>query len=178
VRRLARDQPAAELAEHGVVEARIVEGQGEGVPQVDPGADGVRGLPVGEVLGELDGRDQGQPPRGPRRAALRREQGHEGRVLVEGPQRVAHPQIEVAGGEGGAGDAGRLVGPGLQGLRAEQANTSCQPRIAAAWAYSPGQFRTWGTTAYARPADFATSIPSAGVTRAARMIRAFPPSTT
>jgi hypothetical protein len=62
------DQAAAELGEHGVVEARVGQLQAEQVLPVDAGyasrvgpADRVSGPTVGEVLAELEEGDQGQP---------------------------------------------------------------------------------------------------------------------
>jgi hypothetical protein len=55
------DQAAAELGEHGVVEARVGQLQAEQVLPVDAGADRVNGPAVGEVLAELQEGDQGQP---------------------------------------------------------------------------------------------------------------------
>jgi hypothetical protein len=49
----AGDQPGAELAEHREVEALIAERQPQAVLPVQPAADRVGGLPVGEVLSEL-----------------------------------------------------------------------------------------------------------------------------
>lgn len=44
-------QAVPELAEHRVVEARVRQFQAQRVLPVDPAADGLRGLTVGEVLG-------------------------------------------------------------------------------------------------------------------------------
>ena len=58
---LAVDQAGAELAEHGVVEAGIGKFQGEGVLPVDPPADGVGGLAVGEAFDVLENANHGDP---------------------------------------------------------------------------------------------------------------------
>ena len=79
----AGDQAAAELAEHGVVEAGIGQLQAEGVLPVDAAADGVGGLAIGEVLGELQDGDQGEPPGGVGGLSARGKQVGEVVVRVE-----------------------------------------------------------------------------------------------
>ena len=64
VLRLPGHQAGAELGQHAEVEAGVGQLEPERVLPVDPGAHGVGGLPVAEVLEELEDRDQGQPPRG------------------------------------------------------------------------------------------------------------------
>jgi hypothetical protein len=66
-----------------VVEAGVYEFQAERVLPVDPAANGVGSLSVGQPLGELQHRDQGQPPRGEGRLAARREQRGKFLVLVD-----------------------------------------------------------------------------------------------
>ena len=102
----AGDEAGAELAEDGEVEAGVGQLQAEGVLPVDAAADGVGGLAIGEPLGELQDRDQGQPPGGLRRLSPVGEQAGEAFVVVEGAQGVPHGQVGVAVGEGGAGDVG------------------------------------------------------------------------
>ncbi|GAA2351718.1 hypothetical protein SVIO_002180 [Streptomyces violaceusniger] len=53
-----------EAGQYGVVEAGIGQLQAEQVLHIDPGPHRVRGLAVGEVLGELQDTDQSQPTRG------------------------------------------------------------------------------------------------------------------
>ena len=60
----AGGEAGAELGEDGEVEAGVVELQAEGVLPVDAAADGVGGLAIGEVLGELHDGDQGELPGG------------------------------------------------------------------------------------------------------------------
>src|SRR3954468_12406366 len=80
-----------------------------GLP-VDAGAHGVGGLPVAEVLEELEDRDQRQPPRREAGLAANGVELAEIPVLVEGAELVAQPRDHVALGEGGAGDARGLDG--------------------------------------------------------------------
>ncbi len=105
VLRPSRDEAGAELGRRAEVEPRIGQLEPERVLPVDPGAHRIRGLPVAEVLEELEDRDQRQPPR--RQAGLTPagvERG-EALVLVEGAELVAQPHDGRAPGEGGAGDA-------------------------------------------------------------------------
>jgi hypothetical protein len=107
---LAGQQPGAELAQHRGVEARVIQRQTEDVFPVDARPHRVGGLDVREPLGELQDSDQGQLGGGDRRAAARREQGSERAVLENRPQFVAQGEIRMAFREGGACDAGRLLG--------------------------------------------------------------------
>ena len=63
VLRLAGDKAGAELGQHAEVEPGIGELKPECVLPVDPGTHGVGGLPIAEMLEELEDRDQGQAPR-------------------------------------------------------------------------------------------------------------------
>ena len=69
---IAAAQPAAELAEHAVVEARVGEVGGEQVLPVDPRPDGLGRLAVAQPLAELHERDESQPPGCVGRLAQRR----------------------------------------------------------------------------------------------------------
>ena len=60
----ARQQARAELAQHRVVEARVGQLEPEQVLPADPGPHRLGGLPVGQVLAELQESDQRQPPWG------------------------------------------------------------------------------------------------------------------
>jgi len=57
-------EAAPELGEGGGVEFGVIELESEGVIPVDAPADGVGGLAIGEVLGELQDGDQGALPGG------------------------------------------------------------------------------------------------------------------
>src|SRR4029450_5548823 len=105
----ALDQARTELAEYGVVEAWIGEGEAERVLPIDPAPHGVRRLPVGQVLRELQHGGEREPPRCRRGLAAPGEEGRELAVLVDRPERVGDAQAERAFGEGGAGDAAGLV---------------------------------------------------------------------
>jgi hypothetical protein len=54
------DQPLPEPGQHRVIEPRISQLQTQGVLPVDSTPYGVRGLPIGQVLSELQDRDQRQ----------------------------------------------------------------------------------------------------------------------
>ena len=113
--RTAGEQAGAELAEHGGVEPRVGQLEAEQVLPVDAGADGVGGAAVGEVLAELEDGDQGQPPgREGGLASAGIEVGEVG-VVEDGAEFVAEPEIGIAVGKGGAGDAGGVLGDGWDG---------------------------------------------------------------
>jgi hypothetical protein len=63
VLRPSRDEAAAELGEHAEVEAGSVSSSPSAYFQSMRARTGVGGLPVAQVLEELEDRDQGQPPR-------------------------------------------------------------------------------------------------------------------
>jgi hypothetical protein len=103
--RPSRDEAAAELGEHAEVEAGVGQLEPERVLPVDAGTHGVGGLPVAQVLEELENGDQGQPPRREAGLAPGGVELAEILVLVEGAELVAQPGDHGALGEGGAGDA-------------------------------------------------------------------------
>jgi hypothetical protein len=115
----ALQQPRAELAQNGEVEAGVFEFQAEGVLPVDARAHGVGGLPVREALGELHHAHQDQPPRGQGRLPAPREEAGEVLVLPHDPQLVPHPSVGRPLREGGQGHAGGLFGNGANGLGAQ-----------------------------------------------------------
>ncbi|SQD94650.1 hypothetical protein FMEAI12_2700006 [Parafrankia sp. Ea1.12] len=84
-------EPDPEPAQHGEVETRVVETEAKRVLPVDPPPDLLRGLPVSEVLGELQHRDQRQLARRTARPAPGRERRHELLVAEQLPDLVAHP---------------------------------------------------------------------------------------
>jgi hypothetical protein len=106
----AGGETAAELGEGGEVESGVVELQTEGVLPVDTTADGVGGLAIGEVLGELHDGDQGELPRGQCGLAAPGVELGEVSVTKDGTELVAEPEIGIALREGGAGDAGGQLG--------------------------------------------------------------------
>src|SRR5512135_621530 len=116
----AGGEATAELGEDGEVEAGVVELEPEGVLPVDATADGVGGPAIGEILGELHHRDQGELPWG--QAGLPAPGIEVGEVAVaeDRAEVVAEPEIGISLGEGGTGDAGGQFGDvrdgaGLQG---------------------------------------------------------------
>ena len=52
------NKPLSEPRQHRVIESRISQFQAQGVLPVDPTPNGVSGLPIGQILGELQDRDQ------------------------------------------------------------------------------------------------------------------------
>jgi SAM-dependent methyltransferase len=76
-------------------------------------------MAVGQAFGELHHRHEGQAPRRLGRLPLRGEERREARVVVDRAEDIAHPHIDVALREGGAGDAGRLLGHGADRLGAQ-----------------------------------------------------------
>ena len=109
----AREQARAELAQHRVVEAGVGQLQPEQVLPVDPRPHRLGGLPVGQVLAELQDGDQRQAPRRQARLAEPGEQVGEVGVGEDGAELVAQLEEGVALAEGGPGDARRLLGHGL-----------------------------------------------------------------
>jgi hypothetical protein len=102
------------------VESGVVELEPEGILPVDASADGVGGLAIGEVLGELQHGDQGEPPRGQCGLPAPGVEVGEVAIAEHGSELVAEPEVGIALGEGGAGDAGGQLGDvkdgaGLQG---------------------------------------------------------------
>jgi len=109
-------QPAAELAQHAAVEARVAQVEGQQVLPVDPGTHGVRRLPVAQPLAELHQRHQRKPPR---RVGWLSALGIEVGEVGVGEQRakpVTQDQAGVTTSERGAGDTGGVVGHGRDRL--------------------------------------------------------------
>ena len=111
----AGGEAAAELGEDGEVESGVVELEAEGVLPVDAAADGVGGLSIGEVLGELHDGDQGEPPGGQCGLSAPGVEVGEVAVAEDGAEFVAEPEVGIPLGEGGAGDAGGQLGDGRDG---------------------------------------------------------------
>ncbi|QCX76974.1 hypothetical protein C9F11_16570 [Streptomyces sp. YIM 121038] len=108
--RFRLDQPGAELAEYGVVEARVGKLQAQGVFPVDPGPHRQGRLPIGQPLGELEYRHQREPARGPGRLAPGREQIRELLVPEQHPQLIPQPDRQTALRERRLGHPHRLRG--------------------------------------------------------------------
>ncbi len=105
-------QPAAELAQHAAVKARVAQVKGQQVLPVDPGTHRVCRLPVTQPFAELHQRHQRKPLwRIGGLAALGIEVGEVG-VSEQGAKPVAQDQAGVATAERGAGDTGGVVGHG------------------------------------------------------------------
>jgi len=89
LRRSPLDQPGPELAQDGVVEARITQLSAEGILPIPPAAHRSRGLPIGEPLDKLPRRDQRPPPRRLSWLSPRRKQVSKVSLGGERPQRVS-----------------------------------------------------------------------------------------
>jgi hypothetical protein len=133
---------AAELGEDGEIEAGIIELESEGVFPVDAAADGVGGLAIGEVLGELQDRDPGELPGWQRGLATPGVEVGEVSVAEDGPEPVAESEVGVALGEGGAGDAGGQLGDVRDGRARLCAEFRCWTGLCPASVRSPRP-RAW-----------------------------------
>ena len=114
-----RDEAGAELAEHAEVKAGVGELEPEGIFPVDAGAHGIGGLPITEVLQELEHRHKRQSPRGQAGLAPSGVERAEILVLEEGAELVTQPRDQGAFGEGRAGDTHRLSRDLANRLRAQ-----------------------------------------------------------
>ena len=84
LRRPAGQETLAELTEHREVEALIAQIQAQGVLPIDSTADSVGSLAVGQVLCELQDRDEHEPPGGNDCPTADGEQRGEQLVLIDG----------------------------------------------------------------------------------------------
>ena len=125
----ARDETGAELAEHAEVKARVGQLEAEGVCPVDAGAHRIGGLPVTEVLQELEHRHKRQSPRGQAGLAPSGVETAEVLVRVERVELVAQTRNSRALGEGRPGDA-RGLGRDLTDRLRTQAHGSPLCRMA------------------------------------------------
>jgi hypothetical protein len=112
-----RQQPRPELAQRREVEAGIVQLQAQRVLPVDPRVHRLDGLPVGQVLRELQQRDQGQLRRGEGRLAEHGEERREVLIGVEPPQLVVHPEVGLPLREGRPRDPRRVLRHDIHCLR-------------------------------------------------------------
>ena len=132
----ADQQAGAEFAEDGVIEARIGQLQGQRVLPVDAAAHRIGRRTVGQVLGELENRGQGQTPRGFGRLPPRGEQIGKVLIRVDDVQRLPHPEVQGAIGKRGARDTRGLLGDRLRlprvqrhrGLQSERLSPLCGVR--------------------------------------------------
>ena len=91
VLRPAPNETGTEFGEHAEMEAGIGQLEAERVLPVDAGAYGIGGLPITEVLEELEDRDQGQTPRCQGGLAPGGVEVAEVLVFVERAELVAQP---------------------------------------------------------------------------------------
>ena len=84
-------QPGPELAQHREVEALILQGQAQAVLPVQPAPHRIRGLPVGQVLSELQHRHHRQLRRGDPRLPPRPVRRSERLIVIPGAQLVTGP---------------------------------------------------------------------------------------
>ena len=101
--RLPGDEPGAELAQDGMVEARIGQFQSQDIFPINAAADGIRGLAIGEAFGKLEDRGQRQARWRLCGLAARREERRELRVVVDGAETVGDLHIDVPARERGTG---------------------------------------------------------------------------
>lgn len=118
------EQPGPELAQDGVIEAAVGEREAEEVLPVDPRADSVSGLAVGQRLHELEDQNECEPGWcGGRLPNLREEVGEvvvskERFLVVQEP--VTHLHDEVSLREYGSCDVGGVVRDGEIGAGTER----------------------------------------------------------
>ena len=117
---IAVDETGAELAQHRRIAARIGELQAQGVFPVDPGANRLGGLAVGQSFNELHHRDQGQTPRAFRRLASRWKPGCEQGIVEDHADFIAQANVKVAFGKGGPRDPLGFLGNRGNRLRLER----------------------------------------------------------
>jgi len=116
----AGEEAAAKLTQDGTIEAGVGEFQAEGLLPVDTGTNGLGRLTVGEFLHKLQDRDQGEPPGCLGGLATRWVEGSEVVIGEEGAQLIAEEQAGVRVGKSSTGDAGRLLGNGGDGVKAQR----------------------------------------------------------
>jgi hypothetical protein len=75
-------------------------------------------LTIGQTLGELENRDQGQPGRVFGRLAVLRIEVREPGIGEDGTERVGDPEIGITAGEGRPGNPGGFVGQAIGQRRA------------------------------------------------------------
>jgi hypothetical protein len=104
--RPARDQPGPKLAQDGKIEASIGEFQPSGIFPINASSYGISGLSIGQVLRELQDGDEGQTPG---RFGWLSDVGIQvGKLVmaIHRPQCIAHLQIPIPTGKGGASNFG------------------------------------------------------------------------
>ena len=111
------DQMGSELAQHGAVEARVGQRQRQGILPVDPAADRLGRLTVGQPLGELEQGHQGKPPGRLCRAATGGEQVSKPDIVEHRAEFVAQARVATALEKRSAGDAHGLLGDGWGDLK-------------------------------------------------------------
>ena len=92
----ARNQACAELRQDRGIEAGIGQFEAQDVFPVDPAAHGICSRAISESLGELEDRDEGEPPRREGGLAMRREERGKGRVGEEGAEFIGETEIRDA----------------------------------------------------------------------------------
>ena len=97
------DEACPKLGQNAEVEARVGEFEPERVLPVDPGAHGICSLTITQLLGELEDRDEGQPPRREPGLAAGRVQATEVLVLIDGAELVTQPRSHCSLGKGCSG---------------------------------------------------------------------------
>jgi len=136
-----RDEAGAELAEHAEVKAGVGELEPEGIFPVDAGAHSLGGLPITEVLQELEHRHKRQSPRG--QAGLAPSHGNESGLTGRQPEELS----KILGIPSGA-FAAPLEAPLIAGLPHEVESEVAHDRHvlgAMFWAPCPLRRREWSS---------------------------------
>jgi hypothetical protein len=109
-------QARAKLAQDRAITPRVGQLQVEGVFPVQAPPDGFCRLAVGQALGKLHNRHQGQAPRGEGGLPLSRKERRKVLILIERTEQIAHGEIGIAFRTSGAGDASGFFGNGADRL--------------------------------------------------------------
>ncbi len=116
---LSRDEPSAEFAEDGMMQAWIGQFEPAQIFPVNATAHGLRRLAIREIFGTLEDRGKAQVRRRFGGLAARWEEGSKLRVLIELAELIGDPDVDIATRKGGAGDALGVFrdGVGLLGMQ-------------------------------------------------------------
>jgi hypothetical protein len=107
---MTSQQPSAELAQYGVVEARITQFQPEQIFPITASSHRIGRLTIGQTFSELEHGDHSQSPRRLRRLPSRWEQGAEAGILVNAAKLITQLDAHVPGRKGSTRHAGGLFG--------------------------------------------------------------------
>jgi len=114
------DETRAEFTQYRGIKPRIGEVQGQRIFPVDPSADGIRGLAVGQAFGELQDQHQRQPCGSFGWLTSRRKERGTLGILIEGTERIANLEAQRPLGKSGMGHTNRFCGDGDYGGHLER----------------------------------------------------------